>query len=494
MSRRFFGQSSLSSNAVRSLDLTSRSAEDSASGCSGRPASTALQATWWQALAHTIRGRSQFAINIFTNAGSNSLNAVLQLLLLLALGRLLPEAIYAAWITAGAIVAIGEVGSDFGTRLWAVRRFAGQSSASETLLHSLVNKLFYTLSSIIVLSLLPLNTLSHSALLVTLLIAATQPGSDPFLWYLRGKERLDVEAGLVLAGRLLTVITVATAAWMQVSLNALLITWLACNLARMGVASRMAFSRPLYEGFAEVRLKWRQISRNISDVFPIGISLTLAPVFANSMLLFVTIYGTSQDVALFGTAFKLTQAAGLLATSIVVSSFARLAKAVQSGDDLAAQKIVRLKLLLITAALTPVCVLGTFVAVPVSGLILKPELAGAGQVIVMLMPGLFLTCVNMAAKFTLNAYALNRQDVLAMVVGFVVFATTFGVTAPLWLPLRAALGWAVSELTVLFTRWWFLRRQNRHHGWPVAVILSCLSGLILLTVAAHHYLQSQLFA
>lgn len=476
---------------------------------------------WWSA----VRGRSQFVVNVVSNAGGSSLNSILQLLLLLALGRLLENSVYAAYFTACSIIAIGEVASDFGTRLWAVRRFAGSGNARQTFLDCVSNKLLFSLLAIAVLALLPINTLPFSALVLAVMVATTQPSSDPFLWYLRGKERLDIEAGLVLSCRIAIVAALIGAALFDIQLTTLLLAWLACNVIRMLAESRLDICRPLFaatgakplgavgtlsgrvfrsgsrEDFrfasssklltssatpviSPTGLNFGNVWNNVVEVAPIGLSLLLAPMFTQSALLFVTIYGTDTSVTQFGAAFRLVLAAGFVGTSIVVSSFARLSKAIDGDDRQACRKIIRTKFLLLTAALVPICVGGMLLSVPVASLVAeltqKPDLATAGGVMVWLMPGLYLSCVNMGAKFTLNAFGLNRQDVLAMLIGFLTLVVAFQLTSLLSLPIRAALCWTAGELAVLISRLTFLKFQNRLQGVPTALISGALVTLVLL--------------
>lgn len=449
--------------------------------------SASLSGGFWSA----VRGRSQFVVNVISNAGGNALNSVLQLLLLLALGRFLDKGAYAAWFAAGSIIAIGEVASDFGTRLWAVKRFASNQPASHTFRLSLYNKLVFTLAAVSVLGLLPLSTLSLTALVLSLLVASTQPGSDPFLWYLRGKERLDVEAGLVLSCRLAIVAALAVTAMFKVQLVALLLVWLLFNVCRMVVESRLEICRPLFVGARETRITLVDVWKNVREAMPIGVSLVLAPMFTQCALLFVTIHGTESNITEFGAAFRLVLAAGFVGTSIVVSSFARLSKSIADGDQTTARQIVRTKFLLLTAALTPICIAGMLLSVPVaefvSRLTLKPELATAGHVMVLLMPGLYLSCINMGAKFSLNAFGLNRQDVMAMLIGFVTLVLVFSAASGVLLPVRAALCWTCGEVAVLSCRFVFLKKQNRLQGIPVALIAGALCGLVLLAGSLHLY-------
>lgn len=442
---------------------------------------------WWSA----IRDRSQFVVNVVSNAGGSSLNSILQLLLLLALGRLLGKSVYATYFTACSIIAIGEVAADFGTRLWAVRRFAGSENVKQTFGYCVSNKLVFSLLAIGVLGLLPLNTLPLSALVLSVLVATTQPSSDPFLWYLRGKERLDIEAGLVLTSRIAIVVGLIVTAMFEVHLAALLLVWLTCNVIRMVAESRLEICRPLFAHTETISIGIRDVWNNVREVAPIGISLVLAPMFTQSALLFVTIYGTDTSVTQFGAAFRLVLAAGFVGTSIVVSSFARLSKAIDSGDQDGWHKIIRTKFLLLTAALTPICICGMLLSEPVANLVAeltrKPDLATAGEVMVLLMPGLYLSCINMGAKFTLNAFGLNRQDVMAMLIGFLTLVIAFQFTPLLSLPIRAAVCWTSGELAVLISRLAFLRFQNRLQGVPIPLIGTALTTLVLLAGSLHLY-------
>lgn len=407
---------------------------------------------------------NRFLRNVVSNAGGNALNSVLQLGLLLLLSRILGSATYAAWLTAGSIIAIGECASDFGTRLWAVRAFASATSAPRVLQQCLWNKLFYTGCALAVLSLLPLNTLAVSELLMALAVAATQPSTDPFLWFLRGKDRLDVEAALVLAGRLCMVALVVAAGWFALPLEWLLSCWLVCNVVRMVVTFRLPICRPLSQTrhADHVVTDFSQIRKGITAVLPIGASLVLAPFFTQAALLTLSIQGSDHDVNIFGTAFKLVIAAGFVGTSVVVSSFARLSEAVHDGDVARIQKIVNRKCHLLTQVMLPICLLGIGLAIPVANLILTLELSDVGMAMIVLIPGLYLSCVNMAGKYTLNACGRNWLDVVSMLIGFVAFAAAYFLLTlivkfpwmnSVWL---AATCWTISEFVVLVCRMYFV--------------------------------------
>lgn len=447
---------------------------------------------------------NRFLRNVLSNAGGNALNSVLQLGLLILLSRMLGSATYAAWLTAGSIIAIGECASDFGTRLWAVRAFAGTTDAPHVLRQCLWNKLFYTCCALAVLSLLPLNTLAVSQLLMALAVAATQPSTDPLLWFLRGKDRLDVEAGLVLSARLCMVALVVAAGWFALPLEWLLSCWLLCNVIRMVVTFRLPICKPLSATplVGSTVINFRQIRKGVTDVLPIGASLVMAPFFTQAALLTLSIQGTDHDVNVFGTAFKLVIAAGFVGTSVVVSSFARLSEAVHEGDADRIQKIVNQKCGLLTRVMLPVCVVGILLAVPVSNLLLAPELSAVGMAMILLIPGLYLSCVNMAGKYTLNACGRNWLDVVSMLIGFVAFGSiyflltsvaSFSWMTSVWL---AAACWTSSELVVLICRMYFVAfrpigaiREGDEHSidtgsvsgdivFPVVSILLAIAALL----------------
>lgn len=449
-------------------------------------------------LKHRL-AENRFLRNVVSNAGGNALNSVLQLGLLLLLSRMLGSATYAAWLTAGSIIAIGECASDFGTRLWAVRSFAGASNAAAVLHQCLWNKLFYTACAVAVLSLLPLNTLAPVELLMAIAVAATQPSTDPLLWFLRGKDRLDIEAVLVLSARLGMVALVIAAGWFALPLHWLLSCWLLCNLSRMVATFQLAICDPLRVHQSQKQAAdFQRIRQGIIDVFPIGVSLVMAPFFTQAALLTLSIQGSDHDVNVFGTAFKLVIAAGFVGTSVVVSSFARLSEAVKEHDVERVQKIVNQKCGLLNKVMLPVCVVGIVLAIPVSKLILTTELEAVGTAMIILIPGLYLSCVNMAGKYTLNACGRNWLDVASMLIGFVSFAVTYFVLTSVmkfdwmnsvWL---AAACWTVSELVVLSCRMFFVACRSTSGltvDFPVRSIV--LAIVILMTASGSVFAWDQ---
>ena len=100
--------------------------------------------------------------NTISNAAGICVHILLQLGLMFLMFEVLSTAAYAAYIAATAVIAVCEMASDFGARLWATRQFAITSQPRTTLQLAWSCKLFYTLASGLVLVFVPLNTLSLS--------------------------------------------------------------------------------------------------------------------------------------------------------------------------------------------------------------------------------------------------------------------------------------------------------------------------------------------
>lgn len=417
--------------------------------------------------------------------------SVLQLALLCVLFRVLDDTSYAAFITAGYLIGLLEIASDYGARLWATREFS-VSEVPRTVFHQSVRtKVFYTLLSAALLALLPLNTLSLNGFLLSILIAVSQPGTDPLLWFLRARERLDIEAAVVLASRFAIVLGMAVAAVAGFGLTTLLLIWLLGNLLRMAVETKLAIIQPL---FTRSRVSPSPTSRQsfgpsdstalrtIAAVFPLGTALVLTCIFQRTSLYLLEMHASVRDYNIYATAFKFVNTSGTVATAIFVSSFAPLTKAIASDDTAAIRAVVRRKLVLVTAVFLPACLLGILLIGPLSALQSSESIADVAAVMVLLMPGLYVSCINMGLKYTLNAYELNWQDVTAVIIGIAALyvATIFHGSLSWWY--AGAFGWFVGETTLLVSRLSLLRSRQKHDGVPVGVIFGSAAALLLMVM------------
>ena len=223
----------------------------------------------------------RFGRNVLSNSGANAIHAAMQLGLICLLFDWLNDADYAAFLMAGYLIGLLEISSDYGGRLWATRKFAVTKTPSLVMRQSFSLKIAYTLAGVAILAFLPFATLSLPALGLCVLIGFTQPGTDPYLWQLRGRERLDIEAGAVLASRVAIAVAMVIAAALNGGLLLLLTIWLAGNVLRMlGVKLRVSPVDGTDDGKApEPPSGSDGVRRVIMDVFPLGTALVLTCVF-----------------------------------------------------------------------------------------------------------------------------------------------------------------------------------------------------------------------
>lgn len=425
----------------------------------------------------SLAGRLSFGRygrNVLSNAGSNAFNSLLQLGLLCFLFQHLSNTVYAAFLLATFLVGLLEMASDYGTRIWATRAFATDADARRVLIRSLQSKACFTALSGLVFSLVPTNTLPSSAYWLCVLIAATQPGSDPLLWFLRGRERLDLEAAVVLACRTATAIGILIAAAIAPDLQVFLTIWLLGNLSRLLVEWNLAAVRSLHQPAVGHSDAVSGFSHVLRAAFPIGTAFVLTSLFQRASVFLLEVFATPEDIKSYGTAFRLVCTSGFVATSICVSSFAMLARAVESGDRRHQADIIGRKLRLVTFVFLPAAVAGSVFVQPAAAYLNSPQVMDVAMVVTLLMPGLYISCINMGLKYTLNAYALNWQDVLAVLIGLsVLTAGTLWVGFGSW-ETAAAVGWVSGEFSLLICRVLLLKRHDRHHGLPLALIATSI--------------------
>ena len=442
------------------------------------PQASPTKASGW--LSRLLPGR--FGKNVLSNAGGNALHSAMQLGLLLVLIRILDDRSYAAFLLATFLVGLLEMASDYGTRIWATREFSFVKSGRPILQRSCQSKLFYTVLSGAAAACLPLNTLDTTAFAICLLIAATQPSTDPLLWYLRGQERLDVEAGVVLAFRTLVTGGMLATAWLGGSLYLMLLIWLAGNVARIIITSRLSLTSSLFAVPDPASVtESPPLSATLTYVFPIGTAFVLTALFQRATVFLLDIFATPQDIKFYGTAFKVVSTSGFVATSIFVSSFPRLAKAIASNDRPLIRTVISKMLTLVTAVFAPICIVGILATVPLSRLTPIDDVLPIARITVLLMPGLYLSCVNMGLKYTLNAFELNWQDVCAVVVGMMVLTVVTVFHGRFSWAEAAAIGWGAGEGSLLTGRLLLLWKHKRHAGVPLRLILTATSALVLMT-------------
>jgi O-antigen/teichoic acid export membrane protein len=434
----------------------------------------------------------RFGINIMSNTIANVIGSAAQLALLVVLARVTGVSDFAGYVSAVAIVAIAEPASDFGTRIWATKKFALHGNTRNVLFKALKSKLFYSaLMAVVVLS-LPLKTLSIFNTLLCVLIAVTQYSTDPVTWYLVGKERMHVDATILLAWRVGNALLLAVLAFAGFPLEWLLAAWLAVNCLRILVESRLKAARELFIDQADdVEGGARDgFFHLIKLVFPIGTALLLISLFHRVGVITLGALGDVTGVAVFGAAFSLVLAAGMLTNSIALASFPMLSRALDLAENEKASGVARRMLLLIACVCAPICLGGMALSPFITKLLYGQAYAESGLVMIILMPTLYLAGVNYALKYTLNAMHLYWQDAASLVIGLIAYVAVIlylPQTLSVSPPAATALGWGAGETTIFLSKWFILARDGRLETMPMGVVLALTAILSALTWGAYAY-------
>lgn len=431
-----------------------------------------------------LRPRS-FRRNVIASAGGTAVGSVAQLILIMILSRTLGVRDYAGFLTAAAVIAVGEMGSDFGTRIWATREFALQGASREIFYTGLWSKLVYSaiVALIIVLIARHTLTLSLTDIIICVLIAVTQSSTDPSLWFFRGRERLDLEALAVVLWRVGYMLLLAWLAHLGVSLTWLLIGWLAVNVTR--VVATLA-SRPLRfvftHGVHTGNGTYGNVARVLVIAFPIGVAYLMVALYQRLGVLTLNDLDTSRQVALYGTAFSLMGAAGFLAASITHAAFPALTRAIESRQYAAVNDIVYRKLILISYVFVPVAALGTILSPLFIALFYGSAYRDAGMVLALLMPGLYISSINFSAKYTLNATGLNWFDTAATGISIAVFFAILCMPLDIQKSELAAIAYGLGETSGFVGRYVFLRLRSSIRISRVWIYLGSFTFLFVLTL------------
>lgn len=395
---------------------------------------------------------SSFWRNTLFNSSASVVSLSAQLFLVVTLANFLSIAEYAAYIAAAAVVAVGEMASDFGARIWAVKQFATTDHVKANLKVFARAKIVTSSVFCVGLFFVPFGTLPKTLLLPVALIATTQPSTDPFLWLLRGKERLDIEASITVLWRLATVLLLIISAFLGGRIETLLILWCISNIIRMFITSRLPVVRSqlkenIFKNNDEVSTL--HVLRNS---LPIGMAFFAMTLFQRLGVFMLDRMGTNEDIAIYGAAFTLVASAGFVSTALTVSSFPSLAKAVQVNDTNRITSLTSSTILLVLIAM--LCIgLGGITLAPLIFSILYPDaFSSASLVMVWLLPGLLVSSVNHFLKYTLNAITLSWVDLATVLMGLAIFVVSIHYSPIEALSIRTAFSWVLAELLIFILK------------------------------------------
>lgn len=420
--------------------------------------------------------------NIVSHAGSNAIGLVMQMGLLLVLSRFSDVATFSIYLSAVALIGVAEMASDFGTRVLAVRHFARQP-AQPSFDGVFGSKLIYASATLLIVPFLPIPLLSHEQVVLCLLIAISQPSTDPLLWYLEGKNRFDLQALIFLVWRVCNVLLLGLAGILGADVTAILWLWLFSNLCRWITERRVPALKDLRLWPCKFYSQHLRSGAGLARAaFPIGIAFFLVSLFQR---LGVFLLGNQSDpwqIALYGATFTIVASSGFVGTSITLASFPILSRAIdiEAWDE--ATQIVRRKLRLISLVFVPACAIGMLLAPIAVPLLLGSKYQGGSSVMILLLAGLYISTVNFALKYVLNALHKNWLDAASAMIGIVAYCLWLLWPTGIINAERAAIAWGVSETAAFFLKWGVLYADKRLASIRLPLVL--LLSTSLASIAA----------
>lgn len=409
----------------------------------------------------TINNASPYRKNVISNAGANAFGSIIQFALVFFLVHWLPVHEFAIYITIAALVAVGEMLSDFGLRIWAQRHFAIQNDAATPFAIASSTKIVFSVVFGMALMMYPWHGMDTWQVSIAVLIAVTQPPSDPMLWFLRGKERLDIEAVVLIGWRFFNAVAILLVGMLGKGIDGILITWLSVNVLRLIIEAGINLIRPLWRQARQVPVALADVYKAARQAMPIGLSFVLLSLYHRLGVFLIGEHGTPTDVALFGAVFTLVASAGFVATSITVAGFSPLSRAIEANSLAEATAICHRKLRLIGLVFFPSCLIGMLIGPGVIGLLYPPNYFPAGEAMPLLLAALFLSTINLALKYALNALKYNWQDAASASFGIATFIAVY--LLPPWHspPVGAAFAWCMAEGIVFLLKLITLRKDKR---------------------------------
>lgn len=387
-----------------------------------------------------------------------------RLLLVIFLARVLPTGEYAGFILANAVVAVGEIVSDFGTRTWATRSYALGRGLKEGLGFILATKVCYTALFGVGVFLLGGARLSMGVRLLIVLVAFVQPSSDPLLWLFRGREKLYLEGLFTLYWRVGASVAMYLVARETRELFWILVAWLLTSLIRVTVELLWIRWRKI-EAYPEgVPLGTASLSKMLKlsgQIFPIGCALVLMALYQRVGIFALSRMTDATSLAIYGAAFQFVAVPGFLSVSVANALFPRLSRSVHAGDAAASTKTVSQGLAVIAILFGALSISGVIAAPWVFQLLMPKNLYAGHLVMQVLLPGLYISSLSEFLKACMNALSLNAHDAGVSALGILVFVLVLCV--PHWrMPvIGAALAWNIGETLIFVLRGAVMARDGR---------------------------------
>jgi O-antigen/teichoic acid export membrane protein len=267
--------------------------------------------------------------------------------------------------------------------------------------------------------------------------AVLEFGQDVSIWMVRARERLDLEAVLLLVSQTAWIAGIALGVTLHATLPFLLATAVGAFLLRTWVGARMLSRLGLVPSFATVPARVLQLA---AEGWPVAASLLLVVLYGRVGVFVLKGLATDADVACFNVAYMLSQPFGFLGSALAVAvfpAFSRLGGRASTELTRALRAASKYQLVVSLPLSAGLYMLADRI-VP----LLFHEHAGYAQAVAALgvtslaLPFVFL---NLQSRYLLAAVGRQRVYLLGVscgllvnVLGCLLTVPSFGVTGAAW--------------------------------------------------------------
>lgn len=263
-------------------------------------------------------------------------------------------------------------------------------------------------------------TLDPARALLIALVAATALidfSQDVGVWVLRGHDRQDLEALLLIASQLVWLGGIVLCAVFHAPLVLFLASASVAFLARAALGLWIVKRRLYAPVFAP---QWARLKRLALAGLPFGLAMFAVVLYGRVGVLMLKGMATSSDVAFFNVAYMLSQPLGFVSSAFNVSAFPSLSRAWSLGPA-AVRPLLRRAVKFQFLAALPLSVGLFLLAGRVVPLLLRgADFQRAGLALQVMSAGLVPIFLNLMSRYVLTAFDRQRAYLWAIVAGLIV--------------------------------------------------------------------------
>lgn len=374
--------------------------------------------------------------------------------------RVLGPAAYGEFTYALAIGFVISTLADLGLNLIAAREIAREPAQADHL-SSLVFTLKLGLAALAIVCLIPIGLArpieTRFAVFALGLAMIASIFIDFFGYVLRGLQRADLEAWLVLFLRVLTFVSGLLALSMQGGLAALAMAYL------ISVSSAALFGAWwLRRRFVALALSHDRSAqwRWLKEALPLGGAIVVSIVYTRLPVFLLDALRGPGEVGVYGVAQKLTEPLAFFPAAVLAAVFPALSAALAQHDVTLARSLRRRTVGLLGAAGSVVAIGGLAIGPWLIDVLYHTEYIAAASVLQILALTTFLTFINYALTHFIVALGQQRLNFILNIVVLVINLALGAILIPRYGANGAALAVLICESILMLLCAWALRTHQ----------------------------------